>query len=46
MNDDGKDLAFSIDEYSGVVPPGSTFKITVKFVPTVVGLTSCVQYKV
>jgi hypothetical protein len=46
VSDDGKDLAFSIDEYAGTVPPGASFKITVKFVPTVVGLTSCVQYKV
>ena len=41
VNDDGKDLAFSIDNYNGVVPPSSSFKITVKFLPTVVGLTSC-----
>lgn len=46
INDDGKDTAFSIDCYSGVIPPNASFKITVKFVPTVVGLTSCTQYKV
>lgn len=44
MNDDGKDLAFSVDNYSGIVPPSSSFKITVKYVPTVVGLTTCTQY--
>jgi cilia- and flagella-associated protein 65 len=41
INDDGKDTAFSIDSYSGIVPPNASFKITVKYVPTVVGLTSC-----
>ena len=41
VNDDGKDLAFSIDNYNGVVPPNASFKITVKYVPQVVGLTSC-----
>lgn len=46
VNDDGKDLAFSIDNYSGSVPPGSSFKITVKFTPTIVGLTSCTQYRI
>lgn len=46
VNDDGKDLAFTIDNYSGIVPPGASFKITVKFTPTVVGLTSCTQYRI
>jgi hypothetical protein len=46
VNDDGKDPAFSIDNYNGVVPPNASFKITVKYVPSVVGLTSCTQYKV
>ena len=41
VNDDGKDLSFSIDNYEGIVPPGSSFKITVKYLPTVVGITSC-----
>jgi len=41
VNDDGKDVAFSIDCYDGVVPPNTSFKITVKYVPSVVGLTSC-----
>lgn len=41
VNDDGKDLAFSIDNYHGIVPPNASFKITVKYVPSVVGLTSC-----
>lgn len=46
ISDDGKDVSFSIDCYSGVVPPGASFKITVKYVPSVVGLTSCTQYRV
>ena len=46
VNDDGKDTAFSIDTFNGVVPPGSSFKITVKYVPSVVGLTSCAQYRI
>lgn len=46
VNDDGKDTSFTIDCYQGVVPPNASFKITVKFVPSVVGLTSCTQYRV
>jgi len=46
VNDDGKDPSFSIDNYSGVVPPNASFKITVKYVPSTVGLTSCTQYSV
>ena len=46
VNDDGKDVAFSIDNYNGVVPPNASYKITVKYVPSVVGLTSCTQYRV
>lgn len=46
VSDDGKDPAFSIDNYNGVIPPGASFKITVKYVPSVVGLASCTQYKV
>jgi hypothetical protein len=41
VNDDGKDPSFSIDNYSGVIPPNASFKITVKYVPSTVGLTSC-----
>jgi hypothetical protein len=41
VNDDGKDTSFTIDCYQGVVPPNASFKITVKYVPTIVGLTSC-----
>lgn len=46
VNDDGKDPAFTIDNYNGVVPPNASFKITVKYIPSVVGLSSCTQYKV
>lgn len=46
VNDDGKDTSFTIDCYQGVVPPNASFKITVKFVPSVVGLTSCTQYRI
>jgi hypothetical protein len=41
INDDGKDVSFSIDNYSGVIPPNTSFKITVKYVPSIVGVTSC-----
>ena len=41
VSDDGKDPAFSIDNYNGVIPPSASFKITVKYVPSVVGLASC-----
>ena len=46
VNDDGKDPSFSIDNYSGIVPPNASFKITVKFVPSTVGMSSCTQYSV
>jgi hypothetical protein len=46
VNDDGKDVSFSIDNYSGVIPPNASFKITVKYIPTIVGVTSCTQYKI
>lgn len=42
VSDDGKDVAFTIDCYEGLVPPNTSFKITVKYVPSVVGLASCV----
>jgi hypothetical protein len=41
LSDDGKDISFSIDNYQGVIPPNMTFKITVKYIPTIVGVTSC-----
>lgn len=41
INDDGKDSAFSIDYYEGTIPPNNSFKITVKYVPSIVGVTSC-----
>lgn len=46
VNDDGKDTSFTLDNHQGVVPPNASFKITVKYVPTVVGLTSCTQYRI
>lgn len=46
INDDGKDLAFSLDNYQGTIPPSSTFKVGVKFVPQIVGQISCTQYKI
>lgn len=46
INDDGKDVSFSIDNYSGIVPPNASFKITVKYVPSIVGVTSCAQYRI
>jgi len=46
VNDDGKDVSFSIDNYSGTIPPNTSFKITVKYIPTIVGVTSCTQYRI
>lgn len=33
VNDDGKDVAFSLEEYDGEIPPGASFEITVKYIP-------------
>lgn len=44
-HDDGKDPSFSLDYYSGDVPPNSLFAITVKYVPSLVGTVSCAKYK-
>ena len=41
-----KDLAFSLDCYSGVIPPSSSYRINTKFVPTLVNMFSCSRYKV
>lgn len=46
INDDGKDASFSIDFYQGQIPPNASFKITIKYVPSIVGVTSCSQYKI
>lgn len=46
VNDDGKDVSFSIDVYEGTIPPGCSFKITVKYVPSIVGITTCTQYRI
>lgn len=46
VSDDGKDAAFSLQEYDGEIPPNSTFEITVKYVPQVVGSISCTQYSI
>ena len=46
VNEDGKEVAFSIDHYSGTIPPNASFKITVKYVPSIVGQTSCMQYRI
>ena len=35
VNDDGKDVSFSIDNYSGLIPPNSAFKINVKYIPSI-----------
>lgn len=43
-NDDGKDSSFSIDYYQGTIPPNASFKITVKYIPSTVGVTSCASY--
>ena len=40
------DSSFSLDHYSGTVPPNSSFIITVKYVPGIVGVTSCSNYQV
>jgi hypothetical protein len=41
VNDDGKDLAFSLAQYEGEIPVGGSFEITVKYIPQIVGSTSC-----
>lgn len=46
INDDGKDASFSIDFYNGQIPPNASFKIAIKYVPSIVGVTSCSQYKI
>jgi hypothetical protein len=33
VSDDGKDVAFSLEQYEGEIPPGSVFEITVKYIP-------------
>ena len=35
-----------MNSYNGTIPPNASFTITVKFVPSIVGLTSCSQYQV
>jgi hypothetical protein len=42
---EGQDPSFSLDYYSGTIPPNSSFVITVKYVPGVVGVTSCSSYQ-
>ena len=37
-------MAFSIDYYQGTIPPNASFKITVKYVPSIVDMTSCTSY--
>ena len=37
INDDGKDLAFSLSTKKGTIKPGSSVKITVKYNPTIIG---------
>lgn len=46
VNDDGKDVAFSIDAYTGTIPPNASFVVNVKYVPSIVGMTSCSSYMV
>lgn len=38
--------AYSLDCYKSVIPPNSSFLVKVKYSPTIVGLYSCVHYKV
>jgi hypothetical protein len=44
--DESNDPSFSLDYYSGTIPPNSSFVITVKYVPGIVGVTSCSSYQV
>eukprot|EP00826_Nyctotherus_ovalis_P020736 TRINITY_DN1654_c0_g6_i1.p1 TRINITY_DN1654_c0_g6~~TRINITY_DN1654_c0_g6_i1.p1 ORF type:complete len:373 (-),score=55.73 TRINITY_DN1654_c0_g6_i1:654-1772(-) len=37
--------AFTLDCCSGTIPPNSSFLVKVKYLPTVVGLCSCVHFK-
>ena len=38
--------AFTLDNYKSVIPPNSSFLIKAKYAPTIVGMYSCVHYKV
>jgi hypothetical protein len=46
INDDGTDLSFSLSETTGIIEPGSSRKITVRFKPTQSGAYSCTQYNI
>ena len=39
-------MAFSLDTYEGSIPPNASFKVSVKYVPQIVGMVSCTQYKI
>jgi hypothetical protein len=41
VSDDGKDVAFSLEQYEGEIPVGGSFEITVKYIPQIVGMVSC-----
>lgn len=46
VSDDGKDVAFSLEQYDGMIPPGGVFEITVKYIPSIVGSISCTRYSI
>lgn len=46
VSDDGKDIAFSLEQYEGEIPVGGSFEITVKYIPQIVGMTSCTAYQI
>lgn len=33
VSDDGRDIAFSLEQYEGEIPVGGSFEITVKYIP-------------
>ena len=35
-----------MSETSGTIPPNASFKVTIKFSPTIVNLTSCAHYTI
>lgn len=46
INDDEKDLSFSLNEKSGSILPGSSNVITVTYTPSMPGAYTCTQYNI
>ena len=44
--DDNRDNSFSLSEYKGEVPAGTSYSLKIKYVPTLVGSFSCTHYQI